>query len=448
VAVEAGSPAEPEAESVPPGDARWNRLFPRYLTAIVIAGAAVRLIYKTTSNQNPLGGLKGDGFYYFAAANNLADGMGYVTAFGSEPPTPSAGFPPLWTGVLGVAAWLGLDSLWSMRMVAILVGLGTVVLIAMAARQLVGPRAGLVAGGLAALYPGLWHYEWALLSETLLHFWIALFLVLAYRFWSRPSTGGAILLGANLALLGLTRAEEVLLGVLVVVPMILLARQVAVRVRVQWLFLAGAAALVLFAPWFVYNIGRFEKPVLISNGLGNAMLVSNCDLVYSGDLLGYYAAPGCKDEARFRPGFSVQGDQSEEDLDKRRVAMDYMTDHAGRLPVVVLARAGRSLGLYRPIQTMNLQTDWSLAPRWVGTGWLLGYAVLWVCAVPGLLRLRRKAIPIYPFVAFLVVVIAGSALTFGSIRYRAALEVPLVVLAGIGIDALANRWRRAATRTS
>ncbi len=443
-AVEAGGGSGHESsDHDAPGTDRWDRLYWPALAVVVAAGAALRLVVKATSNQDPVAGLRGDGWFYQAAARQLADGMGFVSVFGE--PRPFAGFPPVWTSVLGSSAWLGLDSLSSMRFVAIGIGLLTIVLVGAAARQLAGARAGLLAAALAASYPGLWYYEWSLLSETALHFGIALFLVLTYRFWLRPTLFGAVLLGASVGLLALTRAEEILLAGLVVVPLILLTRSATLGRRVLWLVAAGTVTSVILAPWLLYNLGRFEEPVLLSNGLGNAMMVSNCDSTYSGDLLGYYATPNCKEELSQRPGFSIQGDQSQQDRDKRRIAMDYAGDHLGRLPVVVGARIGRSLGIYRPVQTMNLQVDWSLVPRWVGSWWLVAYVVIVLAAIPGLVRLRRSQVPVFPFVAFLVIVVAGSALTFGSIRYRAALEVPLLVLAGVGIDALLSRPWRATT---
>jgi 4-amino-4-deoxy-L-arabinose transferase-like glycosyltransferase len=412
--------------------------------AIVALGAVLRLVYKATSNQDLLTGLSGDGWFYQAAAQRLAEGMGFVSVLGET--RPFAGFPPMWTSVLGLGAWLGADSIWSMRLIAIGVGLVTILLVGMAARQLGGSRAGLVAAGIAALYPGLWYYEWSLLSETLVHLGIALFLVLCYRFWAHPTALRAALVGGSVGLLALTRAEGLLLAPLVVVPLLLLARTAPVERRLGWLVLAGAVTLAMLTPWFAYNLGRFEEPVLLSNGLGTAMYVSNCDATYSGELLGYYANPGCPEEHRGRPGHVVSGDQSEQDRAKRRVAIDYATDHPQRLPVVVAARVGRSIGVYRPVQTMDFQVDWSLVPRWVGTWWMVGYGVVAAAAIPGLVRVRRSGLPVFPLVAFLVIVVAGSALTFGSIRYRAALEVPLVVLAGVGIDGLlrsrAERWPR------
>ena len=41
-------------------------------------------------------------------------------------------------------------------------------------------------------------------------------------------------------------------------------------------------------PWVVYNLGRFEEPVVLSHGDGNVLSGSNCDATYHGTLLGFH----------------------------------------------------------------------------------------------------------------------------------------------------------------
>ena len=49
--------------------------------------------------------------------------------------------------------------------------------------------------------------------------------------------------------------------------------------------------------------------------------------------------------------------------------------------------------------------------------------------------LRRRGVPILPLIAFPVLVLITTVVTFGLVRYRATAEPSLVILAAIAIDA-------------
>ena len=89
-------------------------------------------------------------------------------------------------------------------------------------RRLAGDRAGIVAAGIAALYPFLWINDAVVLSESLLALTTALMLIAAYAFWRMPSPWRAAALGAAIALVALTRAEGALLFALLGVPVVLM----------------------------------------------------------------------------------------------------------------------------------------------------------------------------------------------------------------------------------
>src|SRR4029079_13699482 len=130
-------------------------------------------------------------------------------------------------------------------------------------------------------------------------------------------------------------------------PVLLLAPRTPWRQRVTWLATSVIVAVAVIAPCTAYNVARFEEPVLLSHDLGTALVVSNCDAVYSGPDLGYKSEP-CHDTspARLHPS----GDGSTRDIAMRHEATDYIRAHIGRLPLVILAREGRAWGVFRPIQ--------------------------------------------------------------------------------------------------
>jgi hypothetical protein len=49
---------------------------------------------------------------------------------------------------------------------------------------------------------------------------------------------------------------------------------------------------------------------------------------------------------------------------------------------------------------------------------------------------------VYPLLVFPLSVVISVALTIGATRYRAPAEIPLVLLAAVGVDQLARIWQR------
>jgi hypothetical protein len=111
---------------------------------------------------------------------------------------------------------------------------------------------------------------------------------------------------------------------------------------------------------------------------------------------------------------------------------------------VVAARVGRLWGVFKPGQTTAF--DWWIegrgrVPTWIG---LFFYYALLPFAVVGLVKLRRRRVPILPLLAIVIIATFAAAITFGVTRYRAPAEVAIVVAASVGIDAA---WRRFRSRT-
>jgi hypothetical protein len=80
----------------------------------------------------------------------------------------------------------------------------------------------------------------------------------------------------------------------------------------------------------------------------------------------------------------------------------------------------------------------------------LGYA-LYLAMIPfaiaGFVALRRRRIPIWPFVMQFVIVVITAAAFYGITRFRIPVEIVLVVLTAVTIDALLGRsWPRRVDR--
>ena len=70
---------------------------------------------------------------------------------------------------------------------------------------------------------------------------------------------------------------------------------------------------------------------------------------------------------------------------------------------------------------------------------LARYALL-PLAAGGLLVLRQRGVPITPFIAVAAMITITAAWTFGTARYRVAVDVVVIVAAAVCVDAVLRRW--------
>lgn len=418
-----------------------TRNFRRGLIAAALAGLAVRLAYILIFRRNVLP--MGDSFSYDLGSRLLVQGHGFIEPqpFINGIAEQSASHPPLYLVYLAIPSSVGLDTaVWHMLWSSLL-GVGTVVLVGLVAKELAGPRAGLVGAFLAAVYPNLWLFDGFILSETMAMFMVALSVLLAYRYLRAPSIWRAVALAFACGVAALARAELVLLLSLLALPCILFTRRTDEAQKLKGLAAAGVAAVVAIGPWVGFNLVRFEKPVFLSTGLEPTMLGANCDATYHGNLTGYFT-PECTEPVKYPPG----ADQSERNVLARRIALDYIGDHKARVPVVVLARWGRITGLYRPWNQVQLDDVIEGRERWAAVASLISFYIVAILAIAGAVVVRRRRrVPLFPLLVPVVIVFFAVALSLGSNRYRASAEVVLVVMAAVAIDrVIASRRDRPA----
>jgi 4-amino-4-deoxy-L-arabinose transferase-like glycosyltransferase len=414
-----------------------SRTFRRGLVAATALGLAVRLAYILVVRNDV--GVGGDALFYHLGARLLVDGYGFIE------PSPaivgiteqSASHPPLYLLWLAIPTSVGLDGPVSHMLWSSLIGAGSVVVIGLLGREVAGPRAGIIAAGIAAVYPNLWVYDGFLLSETTAIFTGVLTVLLGYRFLRDPTPRRAVYLGLAAGVAALARAELVLLIPLLVVPLVWLIRNHDVRTRLKWMLVAVLAAALPITPWVVFNLTRFDRPVLLSTGLEPTLLGANCDVTYYGKSLGYFS-PNCLDAAAGKTKAGT--DQSVRNDVYRRIVREYVGDHKARVPVVVLARWGRVTGLFRPGQQVEFDDFIEGRELWVASLSLFSFYMVAALAVAGGVILRRRRTPVYPLVVLPVIMLFAVAIALGSVRYRASAEGALVVLAAVTIDAGLRRW--------
>lgn len=402
------------------------------LTAIVLLGAAIRVAY--VFSQQVHMPLPGDPLVFTLGAQGLARGLGWVDPYTGFHPQPTASHPPLYTLWLWIPAFVAnghrLTQLTAMLWSCI-PGTATVLLCGLAGREIAGRKYGLIAAGLAAVYPGLWVYDGLLLSETMAMFTVAGVILFAYRYWNRPSPARVAWLGAWCGLAALSRSELVLSFVLVLVPLVLLTRRRRWTVRVGWLAMAAAIGVAVISPWLIFNAGRFHHRVLITTSAGRTMVAANCHDTYSGPKLGFKSYPCLS--AAFHAHIGADFDESDRDVQFGAMARQYMKDHAERVPIVLAARWGRILQLYQPRQEIDLNGYYHVNGR-VGTElqfW--SFYLVAALAVVGAFVLRRRRIAIFPLLALPAIALIAVATTFAQWRYRATAEPALVLLAAAAL---------------
>jgi 4-amino-4-deoxy-L-arabinose transferase-like glycosyltransferase len=320
-------------------------------------------------------------------------------------------------------------------------GAAVIVAIGLLGRKVAGERAGLLAAGLAALNANFWMNDVLVMSETLGTLAIALTLLAVYRYIDDPSVRRAAVVGALIGVAGLARAELLLLLPVTFLPVALARRNQPIPARLGRWLLAGLAGFAVLLPWTVYNLVRFEQPVLLSTNDGLTLVGANCDRVYGIDDpggIGFWNL-WCKSDADFfMPEGTTFADQSEQSAYYRRIGVDYIANHKRLLPKVVAIRVARGFGVFGPDQMVWLNQG---EGRETWASWT-GYATWWLLLVPavaGGVVLWRRKVPVWPLASTVVVVLVTVAAFYGIVRFRLPADVAAVVLAAVALDAL---WRR------
>jgi 4-amino-4-deoxy-L-arabinose transferase-like glycosyltransferase len=319
----------------------------------------------------------------------------------------------------------------------IILGSGVVVLIAIVTARVGGRRAGLMAAGLATIYPPLLANDGVSLSEPL-----GLLVMLA-AIWAllEDHPGWA---GIAAGMLVLTRPSAQL-----IVPLLALVlwRQVGLRRALGF----AVVAVVVVTPWVIRNETIFNRPVIVtSNGFNLAAIYSPVALS-----AGQFVDPVFDDRfASVRDFGHSFVNLNEANLDSafRREGFKGIREHPGQVPSVTWLNTRRLV-----------DETWSLNDgperqdgRPIGLRHLT-LPLVWlfeIIGLVGLIRMARQArrdyrerpraegrlgqgvIPLVALYFFLV-----SILTVSVPRLRAPVDVLLIIAIGILADQLWTRRR-------
>jgi 4-amino-4-deoxy-L-arabinose transferase-like glycosyltransferase len=396
----------------------------------------------------------GDPLFYHTTANLLARGGGFWEpnrwiAYGTI--RPSAFHGPLYPIVLSLSSRLGGTGYLDHKMTSVLIGSATVGLVGVLARMVWARLAeerrgsvppgvvGVAAATLAAANPSLWLVDGLLFPEGLMALLVTIVMICCYRWISAPLVRWAVALGALVGLAALARGEGLLLAPLLITPLILLKRDLPLRLRVRHLGAAALACSAVLAPWTVRNLATFDEFVPLSTNGNEVMVYSNCATAYSGGFAGWWDYQ-CQEMLR-RQGLGPDEselDESETALFWRRIGFDYARANADELPRVMAFRVLRQWDLARAWQNTELGTIEGRDPTASRFALAQYYAMLGLGSF-GLVAMRRSRVAVLPLTAQIVSVTLTAALTYGTIRFRAPAEPVLCVLAAIGAVGVV-RW--------
>lgn len=363
-----------------------------------------------------------DELEYFSLARSLAAGDGFVydetLRAGSFEPFGRAPGYPAFLALVGGGREVVSSVPTPVKIAQAVVGGIGVLLVGLVATQLAGPRGGVVAAGIAAVYPPLVWISAYGFSEAL--FW-PLALAVAWTFdraLDRPSDG-AFFAGAA----GLITGLGILIrpALLLFLPMALV--WLVVRRRVTAALLLAAGAIIVVAPWTVRNYLHHERFVPVASDGGVTFWTGNHPLALGeGDMAANPALKIANQELRARyPGLN---EEAMEPIYYRE-AFAWIRAH----PLQWLGLEARKI-FYLMVP---VGPSYTLHSRLYYVASVVSYGIVAVLAVVGVVRMgtHRRSTP--GLWLLLASAVAVCLVFFPQERFRIPIIDPVLVVAAGGV---------------
>lgn len=403
---------------------------------VALVAFATHVAYGRVADPNilPISDASG----YRLLGEHLQQGLGYIRPYDflSGVTRPTAEFPPGFPALLAVFRIVGLDTVAEQRVGLAVVHALAAVGVLLLARRWFSARVAVAVALVAAVHPALLQPGAAMLAESLYAALVVAILLAAARLREQVTPERAVALGLAGGAASLVRSEGLVLAALLALPALVRLPTAHDRIRLAVGVLATLA--VLPGVWAVRNLATFEEPVLLSNNLGSVLSGANCDATYEGDLIGYwFISPDCF--AGFSDDQLRTADESEVAVELRDDGLSYLRDNLDRLPKVAVVRVLRTFQLHEPEQQARLSTfeGRKLLTERI-TGWLTwATCVLAAVGVVACWRRRDRA-TLWLLGTPVVLVVLVAAATYGNPRFRIGAEVPLLLLAALGLQHLAQ----------
>jgi 4-amino-4-deoxy-L-arabinose transferase-like glycosyltransferase len=316
------------------------------------------------------------------------------------------------------------------RLVDILYGTASLVLIFLIGRRMFSERVGLMAATALAVWPAALVLTGSLLTETLYVMLELLFVWLCLRTSDRPTAARFALAGLCAGVATLTRPNLLLL-----LPLLPFWSAVVFRGDRRALvksLAVPAVALAVIAPWSVRNYLVFHKFIPVSTLSGISLLIGNNDLVLEyPDQIGYYLDDSI-------PGFQEQAqglNEADRDELALQMAKTWLMEHRDQWGFLAWSKLKRfwSPFLHQPSRLAR----WSMLLSW---GPVLPLALPALAATFwGFTRKKDVALIVHMLI---LSAMAGYLIVYVFPRYRFSIEPFFILLAAATVDWLVPRLSR------
>jgi hypothetical protein len=300
----------------------WARPELRWLLAILVLAAVLRIVWVLYAAREPMG--VRDPAFYVGYADSIAEGRGYRLPDGPSAYYP-IGYPATLAAVFALVKYTPLpDNLvLAGAFFHVALGVTTVALVYAVARRLFDTATGLLAALWVAIFPNLVFHTAAFLTETLFNFAVlAALLVLLWPSWRERRLDGWRLIGFGVLLGFSALVRPISLLWLVLLPIVWLVGRFGWRQTVAYTGVVVLSTAAVIAPWTIRNIIVMDAPVVISTNLGD-----NLCMGHNPKATGSFGLPEeCFSDEPYvglsRPEFEVQRNN-----DNIRRAIRYALDH-------------------------------------------------------------------------------------------------------------------------
>ncbi len=390
------------------------------LAAIATFALAVRVAYiVVTARHLPLAQ---DALWYTLVSGPIANGKGFLAPgpyFSTGRTIATAAYPPLYPGFLALVTRVVNGRPDTFRYAGAVCGTATVVLTGLVGRRVAGVRVGLVAAALAAVYPSLIAVDGALLSETVSIPLALGALLVTISAIEHPTAWRYAMAGALFGAMLLARADAFVPATIVVATGAVASRGSLRRAVVQ----AGAAAVAMIAvvtPWLIRNDVRVGTASIATVSSAATLAGANCASTYHGHLVGFWDF-SCMNAER-----QASVEEAAWARETRTLGLHYARAHGTRVPLVVLVRELRVLGVFHPFSQARAERAEGRSYGWQIVAWACWLPVM-VFGTVGLLRLARAERRAWPLVAIVASVLVVAALSYGNQRFRTTGEPAMLI---------------------
>ncbi len=206
-----------------------------------------------------------DNYYHLHWAQRIADGdiWGGTTFFRA----------PLYVYLLSVVIALCGDSLWTLRIFCLLIGVASVGLTYLLARSFLSRNLSLVAAFIHAIYPTAVYFDGELLLDPLFTLLVQLALWRTLQWWKDQTIRGAFWCGIFWGLASITRPTALVLAAALLIAILLWKNAGRIRIRSALALVAGLFLCV--APITIRNLAVAGDPVLIASQGGINFFIGN-----------------------------------------------------------------------------------------------------------------------------------------------------------------------------